>query len=62
MTLVDHLPILVVVVPMLLAPLVAILPSAGRVPWLLATVTSLLTFLLAIGITSEVLAQGTLLY
>ena len=62
MTLVDHLPILVVVVPMLLAPLVAILPSAGRGPWLLATVTSLLTFLLAIGITSEVLAQGTLLY
>jgi len=62
MTLADHLPILVVVVPMLLAPLVAILPSTGRGPWMLATATSLITFLIAIGITGQVLSQGTLLY
>lgn len=62
MTVLDHLPILVVVLPMLLAPVVAVLPSRGAGPWLLATLTSLVTFGIALGLTAQVLEQGELFY
>ena len=62
MTLLDHLPILVVVVPLFAAPLLAVLPSRGHLPWLFATLTSLLAFVAAVGITIQVLERGTLFY
>jgi len=62
MSLIEHLPILVVLVPMFVAPLLAAVPSRGQLPWLIATLTSLLTFVVAIGIATQVLAHGTLTY
>jgi len=62
MSLIHHLPILVVLVPMFVAPLLAAVPSRGQLPWLIATLTSLLTFVLAIGLTGQVLAHGTVTY
>ena len=40
MTLFEQLPILVVVVPLFMAPLLAMVASQGRTPWLIATITS----------------------
>jgi multicomponent Na+:H+ antiporter subunit D len=62
MSLVDHLPILVVLVPMFAAPLLAAVPSRGRLPWAIATLVSLLTFVVAVLITAQVLDSGTLHY
>lgn len=62
MSFIDHLPILVVLVPMLVAPLLAAVPSRGQLPWLIATLTSLLTFVVAIGTVAQVFAHGTLTY
>ena len=62
MTLAEQFPILVVVVPMLLAPLLAIIPSRGNLPWLMATVTSALTFAIAVGLANQVLSVGTIEY
>jgi multicomponent Na+:H+ antiporter subunit D len=62
MTLTDHLPILVVLVPMVMAPLVAVLPAGGRWPWALATASSAAAFLLAVLLAGRVADQGTLHY
>lgn len=62
MTLLEQLPILIVVVPMLMAPLLAIVPSRGQLPWLAATATSGLTFLIAVGLANQVLDSGTIEY
>jgi hypothetical protein len=48
MTIVDHLPILVVLVPLFVAPLLAILPARDNTPWFVAALTSLLTFVVAV--------------
>ena len=62
MTLIDHLPILVVLVPLFVAPFLAIIPNRGPLPWLIALVASLITFCLAIAITSQVLERGSIAY
>lgn len=62
MSFTDHLPILVVLVPMFVAPLLAAVPSRGQLPWLIATLTSLLIFVLAMGLAAQVLANGTFNY
>lgn len=62
MTLIDHLPILVVLVPLFVAPLLAMLPARGNLAWGVTLITSLLTFGVAVGIASLVLDQGELLY
>jgi multicomponent Na+:H+ antiporter subunit D len=58
----DHLPILVVLVPMATAPLLAALPGRGRLPWAVATLASALAFVLAVLIAAQVASQGALLY
>jgi multicomponent Na+:H+ antiporter subunit D len=58
----EQLPILVVVVPMFIAPLLALVSSSGRLPWLIATATSAVTFAIAIGLVSQVMATGTIYY
>jgi multicomponent Na+:H+ antiporter subunit D len=62
MTIVDHLPILVVLVPLFVAPLLAILPARDNTPWFVAALTSLLTFVVAVFISAQVLQHGTLVY
>jgi multicomponent Na+:H+ antiporter subunit D len=62
MSFVDHLPILVVLVPLFVAPLLAAVPSRGRLPWAIATASSALSFVLAVTITVQVLSHGTLHY
>jgi len=62
MTLFEQLPILVVVVPLFVAPLLAMVASNGRLPWLIATATTAVTFLIAVGLTAHVLQSGTILY
>jgi len=62
MTLTQQLPILVVVVPLFIAPLLSMITGRSNLPWLIATVTSALTFLIAVVLTSQVLASGELFY
>lgn len=62
MTLFEQLPILVVVVPLFMAPLLAMVASQGRLPWLIATATTAVTFLIAVALTMQVLQSGTILY
>lgn len=62
MTLAEQLPILVVVVPLFVAPLLAMLAPRHNLPWLVAMVTSAVTFAIAIGLTAQVLASGEILY
>ncbi|AWB34616.1 monovalent cation/H+ antiporter subunit D family protein [Orrella marina] len=62
MTLYDQLPVLVVVLPLFLAPLVATLPSRGKLPWLVATITTALTFAISISLVTQVLETGSLTY
>lgn len=62
MTLASHFAILVVVVPLIMAPLVAVLPSRSSIPWAVATLTAAAGFLLAIGVAQQVLAQGSISY
>lgn len=61
MTLSDHLPALQVVVPMLAAPLVALMPVRG-LPWATACATSLMTFVIALSLTDTVLDSGSIIY
>jgi len=61
MTLSGHLPALQVVVPLLVAPLVALMPMRG-IPWATATVTSLMAFIIAAFLTDAVLANGSVTY
>jgi len=62
MTLTEQFPILVVVLPMFVAPLLALLASRGSMPWLVATVTSALTFAMSIALTAQVLQTGVIEY
>jgi multicomponent Na+:H+ antiporter subunit D len=62
MTLAEQLPILVVILPLFVAPLLAMVASRGPWPWLIATLTSAVTFLIAMGLVHQVLDQGELLY
>jgi multicomponent Na+:H+ antiporter subunit D len=62
MTLIDHLPILVVLVPLFVAPLLAMLPSRGNLAWGITLLSSLLTFAIAVGIAFSVQEHGELLY
>ena len=58
----DQLPILIVVLPLFVAPLLAMIPSRGKLPWLVATVTAALTFVIAICLVRQVLTQGEITY
>jgi len=60
-TLTDHLPALQVVVPMLSAPLVALMRVPG-LSWAAATATSLMTFVVAVSLTGTVLQSGDVAY
>jgi multicomponent Na+:H+ antiporter subunit D len=62
MTLSSHFAILVVVVPLVIAPLVAILPGRSAIAWAVSALTALVGFLVAIGIAQQVIAQGTIFY
>ena len=61
MTLIPHLPVLQVVVPMLTAPLVILLRVRG-LPWAAATASSLFAFAIAVGLTQSVLDRGSISY
>ena len=61
MELIKQLPALQIAVPMLTAPVVALLADA-RLSWLAATVTSIMTLAIAITVTGQVLDHGTLTY
>ncbi|MEM9749800.1 MAG: monovalent cation/H+ antiporter subunit D family protein [Pseudomonadota bacterium] len=56
-----HLPVLVVVVPLLAGPICALLP-AGRVPWGFATLVSWATFALAALLLAAVVSGGPISY
>lgn len=62
MTLSEQLPILVVILPLFVAPLLALIASRGSLPWIIATTTSALTFAIAIMLTAEVMQSGTIEY
>lgn len=62
MTFMEQLPILVVVLPLFVAPILSLLSSRGSLPWLVATVTSALTFAIAIMLTAEVMRSGVIEY
>jgi multicomponent Na+:H+ antiporter subunit D len=63
MMLLDHLPALLVVVPLLLAPFVAVIPgSLFRVAYSIAVITAVVTFLLACAIVYQVSIVGPLAY
>ena len=61
MSLTDHLPALQVVVPMLSAPLVALMRVPG-LSWATATATSVMAFVIAVSLTDTVLQSGTVVY
>ncbi len=58
---IAHLPALQVVIPLISAPLCALLP-AGRAVWLTAVSTSWLAFLIAVLLLNQVLAHGPVSY
>jgi multicomponent Na+:H+ antiporter subunit D len=60
-TLLDHLPILVVIIPLLTAPL-CVLVERPRLVWGLALVSAWLSFAAAIALALSVAASGTLTY
>jgi len=60
-TLTSHLPALQVVVPLLAAPLVALMRVRG-LPWATATATSLMAFIIAVSLTDIVLQSGSVIY
>ncbi len=62
MTLAEQLPVLVVVLPLFVAPLLALLASRGNLPWLVATLTSALTFAMAIALAAQVMQTGVIYY
>lgn len=57
----EHLQVLIVLVPLLCAPLCALLPS-GRLPWLLATLAAWTTLAMALLLLGQVSELGTLSY
>ena len=57
----DQLPALLVVIPLLAAPLVAALPS-NRLPWMVATAVSVVVFATSILVLGQVLEAGTISY
>lgn len=57
----QHLPILLVVLPLLTAPLCSLLPP-GRAPWLLATGVSWLNLLIAAVLFAQVQRSGVMVY
>jgi multicomponent Na+:H+ antiporter subunit D len=57
----EQLPALLIVIPLLAAPLAAALPSK-RLPWLLATAVSWLVLAIAVGLLAEVLSTGPISY
>lgn len=61
MILIDHLPALQVVVPLLIAPLVVLMRVRG-LPWVVATATSLMAFAIAVGLTNMVLDSHSVTY
>ena len=61
MSLTSQLPALQVVVPLLTAPLVVLLRGPG-LAWAAATAASVMSFAIAIALTAEVLASGTISY
>jgi multicomponent Na+:H+ antiporter subunit D len=58
----GQLPALQVVLPLLMAPFVAMLSGRGRLPWLITTITSAVCFVIAVTLTAEVLETGPLFY
>jgi len=60
-TLIQHLPALQVVVPMLVAPLVILMRVRG-LPWAIATATSLMSFAIAVSLTDVVFDLGSATY
>lgn len=61
----PHLAILLVVVPLISAPLCALLPSSnlgGKFAWLLSTLVSLFTFVISLLIVNEVTHYGVISY
>ncbi|HUF71865.1 MAG TPA: monovalent cation/H+ antiporter subunit D family protein [Gammaproteobacteria bacterium] len=57
----EQLPALLIVIPLLAAPLVALLPG-GRLPWLLATAVSWTVLAVAALVLARVLAEGAISY
>jgi multicomponent Na+:H+ antiporter subunit D len=62
MTFLSHLPALLVVVPMAVAPVIAVLPSRSRLGYALATLTAGLTFVIAVLLANHVASQGSMAY
>lgn len=58
---ISHLPALQIVIPLISAPLCALLP-AGRTVWLAAMTASWLAFIIAMALLSQVLATGPISY
>jgi multicomponent Na+:H+ antiporter subunit D len=57
----DQLPALLIVIPLLAAPLVALLPGSRR-PWLVATAVSWIVLAVAVRLLALVLAEGAISY
>lgn len=57
----HHLPVLQVVIPLISAPLCSLL-ARGKLAWLLATIVSIATFIIAILLVREVAAHGAVSY
>ncbi len=58
---IHHLPVLQVVIPLISAPLCSLL-ARGKLAWLLATLVSISTFVIALLLVREVAAHGVLSY
>lgn len=57
----DQLPALLIVVPLLAAPLVAVCPN-NRLPWLVATAVSWIVFALSVAVLARALEVGVISY
>jgi multicomponent Na+:H+ antiporter subunit D len=57
----DQLPALLIVIPLLAAPLAAALPN-NRLPWLLATAVSWIAFAIAIAVMARVMDESVISY
>ena len=61
MTLIDHLPVLVVIIPLLAAPLCVLLDQP-RLAWLTALIAALLSFLVSVELVNQVASNGAISY
>ena len=61
MTLLDHLPVLVVIIPLMTAPL-CVLVDKPRAAWVIALAAAWLSFASAVALALSVAASGTLTY